>query len=103
MTVKFIFLNILEPSSDQLLPVFICRGQVFYKAKEIGMLMGYKRSLEMIRNFLPTSRLCLSDVLPCPLESMMLLMSKNYRVLNIHFDEFMGSISKMTRVQSCFH
>ncbi|GFY46237.1 hypothetical protein TNIN_431641 [Trichonephila inaurata madagascariensis] len=95
MTVKFIFLNILEPSSDQSLPVFICRGQVFYKAKEFGMLMGYKRSLEMIRNFLPTSRLCLRDVLPCPLESMMLPMSKNCRVLN--HEEVLALFFKMEK------
>ncbi|GFU51558.1 hypothetical protein TNCV_81921 [Trichonephila clavipes] len=95
MSTKYIFLNIQEPSSEQLLPIFICRGHVFYKAKEFGMLMGYKRSLEMICNFLPTSHLCLRDVLPCPLESIMLPMSKNCRILN--HEEILALFFKMEK------
>ncbi|GFU51553.1 hypothetical protein TNCV_81891 [Trichonephila clavipes] len=59
------------------------------------MLMGYKRSLEMIRNFFPTSRLCLRDVLPCPLESIMLPMSKNCRILN--HEEILALFFKMEK------
>ncbi|GFY73509.1 hypothetical protein TNIN_464981 [Trichonephila inaurata madagascariensis] len=42
------------------------------QGQRIWHVDGLQAFLEMIRNFWPTSRLCLRDVLPCPLESMML-------------------------------
>ncbi|GFQ83161.1 hypothetical protein TNCT_247561 [Trichonephila clavata] len=78
---NFFFLNILEPSTGHFLNVYVYNGQPFYKATEFGVLMGYRRPLEMIRNFLPVSHLCLRDKLHRPLDSTLVSISKNCRML----------------------